>query len=88
MVRREHNKPNPEAGLELLKMVKDLPEYEDTPVFFYVSYTTVGEYRERVDEAGGKGISISDSRLRLFREIDERAEAVERGGPPMAEETV
>jgi CheY-like chemotaxis protein len=85
MVRREPDGRNPEAGLELLKQIKDLPDYKDTPVFFYVSYATVGKYLEAVTEAGGQG--ITDSRLQLFKVIDDCAEAVERGNQLIMEET-
>lgn len=71
---------NPQAGLDLLKKIRDIP------VYHYVSYEAVRKYGDAVMEAGGKG--ITDSRLQLFRFIDDCADAVEAGDEPIVEAAV
>lgn len=77
MGRTEGDGFNPTAGLDLLRKVKDIP------VYHYASYDAVREYRDAVIEAGGRG--ITDSRLQLFRFIDDCADAVELGDQPAVE---
>ena len=77
MGRTEGEAFNPTAGLDLLGRTGGIP------VLFYTSPEALTRYRDQVTEGGGTG--ITDSRLQLFRLIDECADAVEAGKRPLGE---